>query len=79
MNTKLMNFRIPLNLKIQFNTICNFKQTNMSIELNKLIEDYIIKESPNINLVFNNQNEPKKWGHLIQDPVTKVWSRIKGY
>ncbi len=79
MNTKLMNFRIPLNLKIQFNNICNFKQTKMTNELNKLIEDYILRELPNLNLEFHEPNNPKKWGHLIQDPVTKVWSTIKGY
>ena len=79
MNTKLINFRIPIDLKIQFNNICNCKQTKMTNELNKLIKDYVIKELPNLNLEYQELTKPKQWGHLIQDPVTKIWSTIKGY
>jgi len=77
MNTKLMNFRIPIDLKIQFNNICNFKQTKMTNELNKLIEEYINKELPNLNL---QQLTPplQIWGHHVFDPITKIRSVIKG-
>ena len=79
MNTKLINFRIPIDLKIQFNNICNCKQTKMTNELNKLIEEYVLRELPNLNLEYQEIIKPKQWGHLIQDPVTKIWSTIKGY
>lgn len=76
--TRLMNFRIPVDLKDQFNQICEYKNTKMSYQLKKLIRSFIDKEA-------KKQVKPvgdpivKTWGHLIQDPVTQVWSRIKGY
>lgn len=77
MNTRLMNFRIPIELKIQFNNICTYKQTKMTNELNKLIEEYINKELPNLNL--ENPNPTLQvWGHQVYNPLTKVWSVIKG-
>jgi hypothetical protein len=72
-----MNFRIPIELKIQFNNICTYKQTKMTNELNKLIEEYINKELPNLNL--ENQNPTLQiWGHQVYNRLTKVWSVIKG-
>ncbi len=79
MNTRLINFRIPIELKIKFNNICNIKQTKMTNELNKLIEEYVFRELPNLNFENQELTKPKQWGHLIQNPVTKVWSTIKGY
>ena len=78
--TRLMNFRIPVDLKDQFNEICEYKNIKMSFQLKQLIRSFINKESkkqpknePETKL------EPRQWGHLIQDPVTKIWSSIKGY
>ena len=51
----------------------------MTNELNKLIEEYVFRELPNLNLENQELTKPKQWGHLIQNPVTKVWSTIKGY
>ena len=48
METTLMNFRIPTDLKIIFNSICINKNTKMTNELNKLIEEYINQEKGNL-------------------------------
>ena len=76
--TRLMNFRIPVDLKDQFNKICEYKNTKMSYQLKKLIKSFIDKEAKKQTKPID---EPviKTWGHFIQDPVTQVWSRIKGY
>ena len=75
--TRLMNFRIPVDLKDQFNQICEYKNTKMSYQLKKLIKSFIDKEAKKQNK-NNNEVEVKTWGHFIQDPVTEFWSRIKG-
>ena len=49
----------------------------MTNELNKLIEEYINKELPNLNL--QHLNSPLQiWGHHVFDPTTKIRSVIKG-
>ena len=75
--TRLMNFRIPVDLKDQFNQICEYKNTKMSYQLKKLIRSFIDKEAKK---QVKPVGEPavKTWGHFIQDPVTQVWSKIKG-
>ena len=76
--TRLMNFRIPVDLKDQFNQICEYKNTKMSYQLKKLIRSFIDKE---VKKQIKPADEPvvNSWGHLIKDPFTEVWSRIKGY
>ncbi|MBX9676199.1 MAG: hypothetical protein K2V71_06285 [Methylotenera sp.] len=76
--TRLMNFRIPVDLKDQFNQICEYKNTKMSYQLKKLIKTFINKEAKK---QIKPVDEPvvNTWGHLAQDPVTKIWSKIKGY
>ena len=76
--TRLMNFRIPVDLKDQFNQICEYKNTKMSYQLKKLIKSFIDKESKK-QIKPVNTVEVKSWGNLIQDPVTEIWSRFKGY
>lgn len=43
--TRLMNFRIPVELKDQFNQICEHKNINMSYQLKLLIKSFIDKET----------------------------------
>ena len=76
--TRLMNFRIPVDLKDQFNKICEYKNTKMSYQLKKLIRSFIDKE---VKKQIKPVDEPvvNSWGHLIKDPFTEVWSRVKGY
>ena len=75
--TRLMNFRIPVDLKDQFNKICEYKNTKMSYQLKKLIRSFIDKEAKKQVKPVGNP-VVKTWGHFIQDPVTQVWSKIKG-
>lgn len=37
----LLNFRIPLHLKVQFEDTCSQLRTNMTAELNRMIRDFI--------------------------------------
>ena len=76
--TRLMNFRIPVDLKDQFNQICEYKNSKMSYQLKKLIRSFIDKETKK-QIKTVDKPEVNSWGHFIQDPVTQVWSRIKGY
>lgn len=80
--TRLLNFRIPVDLKDQFNQICEYKNTKMSYQLKKLIRSFIDKEAKKqVKPLEELVDEPviKTWGHLVQDPVNQVWSKIKGY
>lgn len=76
--TRLMNFRIPVELKNQFNQICEYKNTKMSYQLKKLIRSFIDKETKK-QIKPIDKPVVNKWGNLIQDPVSKIWTRIKGY
>ena len=76
--TRLMNFRIPVDLKDQFNQICEYKNSKMSYQLKKLIRSFIDKETKK-QIKTVDKPEVNSWGHFIKDPVTQVWSRIKGY
>ena len=76
--TRLMNFRIPVDLKDQFNQICEYKNSKMSYQLKKLIRSFIDKETKK-QIKTVDKPDVNSWGHFIQDPVTQVWSRIKGY
>lgn len=37
----LMNFRIPSNLKVQFEDTCSKLRTNMTAEMNRMIREFI--------------------------------------
>ena len=76
--TRLMNFRISVDLKDQFNQVCEYKNTKMSYQLKKLIKSFIDKETKK-QIKPVDKPEVNSWGHFIHDPVTQVWSRIKGY
>ncbi len=84
--TQLMNFRIPSDLKDDFNFICRIKHTAMTTELLRLIRSYINEEA---NKQLKHQatiedlkqlNKPdekyKKWGSFIYDIKNKKWFTI---
>lgn len=50
----LMNFRIPLHLKIQFEETCSYMRTNMTAEMNRMIRDFVKKSREDIH-------EPLAW------------------
>ena len=37
----LMNFRIPMRLKVQFEETCHQLRSNMTAELNRMIRDFV--------------------------------------
>lgn len=37
----LMNFRIPSNLKTEFENTCSALRTNMTAEMNRMIRDFV--------------------------------------
>ena len=76
--TRLMNFRIPVDLKKEFNQICDFKNTKMSNQLKILIRTFINKEAKKI---IKTTNEPaiNLWEGFIQNPISGILSKIKGY
>ena len=37
----LMNFRIPMPLKVQFEETCHQLRSNMTAELNRMIRDFV--------------------------------------
>ncbi len=79
--SKLMNFRIPVDLKDQFNEICEYKNIKMSFQLKQLIRSFINKESKKYLKTEPEPNPDQQllvWGHQVYNPLTKVWSVIKG-
>lgn len=50
----LMNFRIPVHLKTQFEETCQHLRTNMTAELNRMVRDFIKDSKADIE-------EPVSW------------------
>lgn len=44
----LINFRIPLHLKNQFEETCSYMRTNMTAELNRMIRDFVKKSKKDL-------------------------------
>ena len=63
--TQLMNFRIPKELKNDFNSICRIKHTAMTTELLRLIKAFIKEE---INEQKNYQVSKEKWTRWFTKP-----------
>lgn len=81
--TQLMNFRIPSDLKDNFNLICKLKHTAMTTELLKLITSFI-KEETNEQIKYQASleklkkiNRPeekyKKWDSFIYSIKNSKW------
>lgn len=71
--TRLMNFRIPVDLKDQFNQICEYKNTKMSYQLKLLIKSFIDKETK--RQIKELQKTSNKWS--VQLPITNLLKLIK--
>jgi uncharacterized protein YpmS len=81
--TTLMNFRIPNDLKNDFNIICKIKHTAMTAELLKLIKMFIkdeISEEMKYKLSIEDlrkidkpEAQYKKWGSFIYDIKNGKW------
>ncbi len=56
----LMNFRIPLRLKSDFENTCSTLRTNMTAEINRMIRDFV-------KLSKEDVNEPMSWFSTSSD------------
>lgn len=73
LDTTLMNFRIPVELKDQFNQICEYKNINMSYQLKLLIKSFIDKETKKqIKQLHKTSNT---WS--FQKPINNLLKIIK--
>jgi len=48
---RLVNFRVPINLRIKFNMLCQYNQSTMTKELTRFVSTYIAQESPKFELM----------------------------
>lgn len=56
----LMNFKIPVSLKNQFQNSCRNIQSNMTVEINRMIRDFVKK-------AHEEDQEPIAWPSSNQD------------
>ena len=82
MNTTLLNFRAPDEIKDDFMKVCQLNCTTMTSEFVKFMLDFISEgnkriqnykvESSNLN---NKSIDPtiERYGNLIKDPSTSTW------
>ena len=82
MNTTLLNFRAPDEIKDDFMKVCQLNCTTMTSEFVKFMLEFISEgneriqnykvESNNLN---NKSVDPviERHGHLIKDPSTSTW------
>ena len=49
----LMNFRIPSDLKLRFERICQQLRTNMTAEMNRMIRDFVKNSQKDLNQPIN--------------------------
>lgn len=56
----LMNFKIPVSLKNQFQNSCRNIQSNMTVEINRMIRDFVKKAD-------EEDQEPIAWLSSNQD------------
>lgn len=87
----LMNFRIPITLKTQFNEICKSKRTAMTSEMIRMITGYVrtaikedlefanLKNREDRKEVTKKEDRVERWGSLIKDPITQTWVSEEEY
>ncbi len=59
MNTELMNFRIPTDIRSNFNSICKMKQTTMTRELVSMIKEFIDIEGEQVLSTYQKYRDLK--------------------
>lgn len=82
MNTTLLNFRAPNDIKDDFMKVCKLNCTTMTSEFVKFMLEFISEgsnrvkdyqtEFENCNKEFTNSNL-ERHGNLIKDPVSGTW------
>ena len=59
---KLVNFRMPVDMKTAFHTICKYNGSDMSRVLTSMVRDYLTKESQKLHTL-------KSEIHTIGEPI----------
>lgn len=77
MNTTLMNFRVPNQIKNDFNKVCKSRCSNMTAETVRFMMEFISKNDSNgkdktIQKQFNG-TVIEQHGNLVKDPITQTW------
>lgn len=66
----LMNFKIPVSLKNQFQNSCRSIQSNMTVEINRMIRDFVKKaheeDQEPITWLSSNQHWHRWWSAIAQ-------------
>ena len=75
-NTILMNFRLPISLKDNFDQICQIKNISMSTQLNLFIRDFVDNEIDILPTKEENKSIWFKDRYIDPDKTTKDNSRL---
>ena len=75
-NTILMNFRLPIALKDNFDQICQVKNISMSTQLNLLIREFVDNEIDILPTKEENKSIWFKDRYIDPDKTTKGITQI---
>ena len=85
----LMNVRIPKDLKDHFQDVCRQNHTYMTTEIIRFMKEFVSRRIHNQRPHQTRSNHsdqhtsddfvPEMWGHVVQDPVTKIWMTKEEY